>query len=123
MNIFIGNTITDCIFGFDLTGITNNTLIYNTIKDCKTSISINFAGLKSPTECANVITKNNIIGGGVGVWLSQTPFVDMNYWSYYNGVDENRDGVSDTPHIGLDEDYGKCIDYTLLWLLSRFLAS
>ena len=75
-NTFFGNYIANSDTGFWITGSSNNTLIRNTVKDCVTGISINYAGL-------NIITENNIINNSLLVWLSTEPLVDRNYWSNY----------------------------------------
>ncbi len=84
--------------------------MHNTVKDCVTGISINYAGF-------NIITENNIINNSLLVWLSTEPFVDRNYWSNYltkypNAKEIEKSGLPnlfwDTPY-----NYGESLgNYT-----------
>lgn len=96
-NTFIGNYIANCDTGFWIIGSANNTLNYNTIKECVTGISINYSG------GGNVIVENNLIDISVLVWLSPQPMVDRNYWSNYvakypNATEIGNSGIWDTPY-------------------------
>ena len=31
--------------------------------------------------------------------MSDQPTIDMNYWAAYNGTDDNKDGIGDTPYF------------------------
>lgn len=96
-NTFIGNYIANCDTAFWIIGSHNNTLRYNTVKDCVTGISINYGSR------GNVIVENNIINSSVLVWLSPEPTADRNYWSDYltkypNAMEIGNSGIWDTPY-------------------------
>jgi len=101
-NTFIGNYIGGCEGGFRIWSSNNNVLTHNTVEDCGISIYYSSGG--------NVITENNIINNTVVPWLSPEPVVDRNYWSSYNGTDQDGDGVGDTPYLYIDTDYARFWD-------------
>lgn len=94
---FVGNYVADCYTGFDIWYTANHTLMYNTVENCVTGITISFGGR------GNVITENNILNSSVGVMDSQENTVDRNYWSDYsttypNATEIGDSGVWDTPY-------------------------
>jgi len=73
---------------------------HNIFRDAGIFVDYNTCGL-------DVITENNFFNGWIAVGLSVVPIVEKNYWSDYNGTDNNGDGIGDTPHISqyiLDEN-------------------
>jgi len=98
-NSFIGNSFDKG--GMHIQGcanITGDLIKYNTFRDATIFVDYNRGGL-------DVITENNFFNSQIGVGLSDAPIVEKNYWSDYNGTDNNQDGIGDTPYIShiLDE--------------------
>jgi hypothetical protein len=72
---------------------------HNIFRDTGVFVDYNKCGL-------DVITENNFFNGWIAVGLSAVPIVEKNYWSDYNGTDNNGDGIGDTTHTSqylLDE--------------------
>ncbi|WGM88813.1 MAG: right-handed parallel beta-helix repeat-containing protein [Candidatus Bathyarchaeum tardum] len=111
-NTIIANYIADCFIGINVMGSPNDFLIKNnTFVNNVNPISIAYSG------GVQVITENSFIDGNfIIVWLSPEPDVDRNYWSDYNGSDENNDGIGDTPYVitTSPEDYGDADNYLLM---------
>ncbi|MDG6223533.1 MAG: hypothetical protein QCH99_09780 [Candidatus Bathyarchaeota archaeon] len=111
-NTIIGNYIVNCFIGINVVGSPNDFLIKNnTFVNNVNPISIAYSG------GIQVITENSFIDGNfIIVWLSPEPDVDRNYWSDYNGSDENNDGIGDTPYVitTSPEDYGDADNYPLM---------
>jgi len=110
-NTIIGNYIADCDIGINVRGSPNNVLIkYNTFSNNINGISIAYSGGNQTIIQNNlfndIVLSNNVII----VWLSPQPTVNMNYWSDYNGTDNNLDGIGDTPYLYLNVDYARYID-------------
>ena len=72
---------------------------HNIFRDTGVFVDYNKCGL-------DVITENNFVNAWISVGLSVVPIVEKNYWSDYNGTDNDGDGIGDTPHTSqylLDE--------------------
>jgi len=97
-----GNTISDDV-GIAIGGY-RNTVLNNTIKNCRVGIA--FWGYASN----NTIYHNNFLNNAIQVQMQNPydpivsrwdngPISGGNFWSDYNGTDANADGRGDTPYI------------------------
>ena len=86
-NLFVGNTIANSTIGLAVMWTDNNIVYQN-----------NFVGNVKQVAGG----PEPIFSGGSGVRYSICQWDDGregNYWSDYNGMDANRDGIGDTPYI------------------------
>jgi len=96
-NTISGNLITDCTFsGIILINAESNSIFENSMKNNNYglfSVSTN-NHMYHNNFCCNTI---NAIDSGVNTWYN-TDLSEGNFWSDYDGVDDNDDGIGDTPH-------------------------
>jgi len=110
VNIINGNTISgDFYRGFDLDSSNNNQIFQNTVSNCRRS-AVWFWDHASQ----NVFYLNNFFNNTENVEKYITELQDFptniwdngtigNYWDDYGGLDENGDGIGDSPYI-IDEN-------------------
>ena len=100
-----GNYIHNCDIGIEFQGTSNNLIKLNTFKNNSIDISIEYV------LGDNFITQNSI-DSYVQVWMSDQPTIDLNYWTDYNGTDNDGDGIGDTPYYyhGILQDSHPLID-------------
>lgn len=77
----------------------------------------------------NTIYHNNLVQNSQQVYIETSVYINFkdeghpfegNFWSNYTGVDLNRDGIGDTPHI---IDANNTDNYPLMGLFSSFTTS
>ena len=107
-NVITGNLLIGNLRGITLESATSNNVVFGN------NITGNSRGLWIQMSQNNSIYNNNfdnntvnvlIIGEAVGTPLMNTfdNGTAGNYWSNYNGTDNNRDGIGDAPYI-IDEN-------------------
>lgn len=109
-SIVAANIVSQCAAGIDFeVGSMGNTFAQNNITSCT------IRGIAAYSS-GNLIYHNNIIDnalqadvfpGVVNTWNNDTvPESGGNYWSNYTGVDNDHDGLGDSPHVldGLNND-------------------
>ena len=98
------NLIKDNTIAFNEIGIrleaSSNTIIQNTVENNRESAITNWYRFTVPTD--NKIYSNNFINNYVNFSHLASNAWDNgskgNYWSYYQGIDGNGDGIGDTPY-------------------------
>ena len=102
-NTFSGNNVTDNIYGVRFQNSSYNTLSGNNIAN-----NI-YVGIYLFESNANDFYSNNFIDNPVQVVNINSTYANLwdngaegNYWSDYNGIDADGDGIGDTPYA-IDE--------------------
>jgi parallel beta-helix repeat protein len=120
-NNIIGNNISsNQRFGILARSVSDNKIQNNTIKNNEYGILISGDSVQNNIITGNNITSNSETGLGLGRtsaivysnnFINNTQDVDCestniwnnekegNYWNNYTGIDNNHDGIGDTPHI------------------------
>lgn len=100
-NGIYGNIITKSRVGIYMENSKNNKVYGNTIKDSK-CWGINLDGSSGNWFYYNNFINNliqiNYTFGTDDIFDMPTP-IGGNYWSNYNGLDQNKDGFGDTPYV------------------------
>jgi len=110
-NVISENHINDNVFGIWIRGCSFNTINGNIIKDNYASGLRLIGGLfpcKNNTFFLNFFIRNGIHVEGSNINLNDNAWNNTdigNYWDNYTGLDNDGDGIGDTPHI---------IDYSTL---------
>ncbi|HEC88793.1 MAG TPA: hypothetical protein ENI52_05705, partial [Thermoplasmata archaeon] len=124
-NISISYTaINDTFCGIWLMNVSNSSIIFsmfnlnkigiklqnsqiNEIRDCNFIGNIGY-GIYAENSFNNTIHHNNFIDNGINAYdngINKWNTSIGNYWHDYNGIDENEDGIGDTPYeIGVNND-------------------
>jgi parallel beta-helix repeat protein len=99
--VISGNTIVNNSEGIAFGQDSNDNTVY------RNNISLNRCGFHIELSTRNLIFSNNMVdndqqayvaSGSINVWDRGYPN-GGNYWSDYNGTDENWDGIGDTPYL------------------------
>jgi len=103
LNTIKGNKIIEGICGIKLVNSCNNELFENSLIESNVGISI-FSSSNSNTIYRNDFVYNTGIHAFDNCSNSWFKGTEGNYWSKYNGVDENSDGIGDTNYTIKDDD-------------------
>jgi parallel beta-helix repeat protein len=115
-NVIFNNSISDGgSFGIKLSGSSGNVIYSNTVSDCWNGIE--FEGGTGNTVFGNNFERNwnQVYGSFAGNSFNESS--EGNYWSDYNGTDNNQDGIGDTLYI-IGENNADC--YPLMGVFHSF---
>jgi parallel beta-helix repeat protein len=151
-NLVSGNYVTSCTEGIQIwLGSNNNTVTENTITACKNTaigfqysndnilsrndISYSGVGTSIYVSNNNTIFQNNYINNakqfasdsnesyamswGYNVSVN---IINSNYWSNYNGTDNNEDGIGDIPYIinDVNKDISPILEPVIVQIIPEF---
>jgi parallel beta-helix repeat protein len=110
-NTLVGNAVSENILGIMLSG-SNTTIADNCLSDNQQGLFFGFNGVDQVIPTDVVIDHNSFVDNVVqinGCFCEDYPENEEphawdngrtgNYWSDYNGTDQNGDGVGDTPYV------------------------
>jgi len=102
-NLIVGNKISNSDYGLEIKYASNNTISANNITD-------NLVGANLENSSANLVYHNNFVTNTIQIFDNNTTSENTwndssegNYWSNYNGTDNNKDETGDTPYV-IDEN-------------------
>jgi parallel beta-helix repeat protein len=106
-NIVEGNTLYGHRWGLDMAYARNNIITDNNIQNNTVGIRFyDYEGIhQSENSSSNIFFHNNLMDNNQTVVIMTPSTNDWNdgaegnYWSDYNGTDNNQDGIGDTPHV------------------------
>jgi parallel beta-helix repeat protein len=104
-NLVLGNRLTGNQAGIYLEGARNNNITRNLIENnAEVAFRVHSYPYKNATN--NFVWENNIVNNSVvaiSSYIASLTFWDAdsrgNYWSNYNGLDVNSDGVGEIPYV------------------------
>jgi parallel beta-helix repeat protein len=106
-NTISGNILTENDEGISIWGTSGNNIVWNNITNNNRGIYVETSGI-------NIIHHNNFVNNtndwwdyGYTPWPFQLPFSENiwddckegNYWEKYPGIDNNGDGIGDSPYV------------------------
>ena len=99
LNLIVGNKISNSEYGLMIKYASNNTISTNNITD-------NLVGANFEYSSDNLFYHNNFINNPIQIFDNNTSSENTwdngskgNYWSNYNGTDNDSDRIGDTPYV------------------------